>query len=109
MGFEPTPSAVQKRQDRLPEVSGACKMPANTLILCLKRFPAFQEIYSGCCTVAAQPLGSKTSKDHFNLSSFAGRTSIRRRPRTSATRPGFLLGCECLGPRTEAPIPLPGL
>ncbi len=39
----------------------------------------------------------------------ARRTSIRRRLRTNATPPGFLLGCECLGPRTEAPIPLPGL
>ena len=28
-GFEPLTSAVQRRQDRLPEVSGVCKIPAN--------------------------------------------------------------------------------
>jgi hypothetical protein len=54
MGFEPTPSAVQRRQDRLPEISGACKMPANRGISALMHFPTFQDIHSGCCTVAAQ-------------------------------------------------------
>jgi hypothetical protein len=28
-------------------------MPANCCISALTQFPAFQEIYSGCCTVAA--------------------------------------------------------
>ncbi len=32
-GFEPLTSAVQRRQDSLPEVSGACKIPANRRIL----------------------------------------------------------------------------
>ena len=49
----PLTSAVQKRQDRLPEVFEGCKTPANRCVSAQILFPAFQEIYSGCCTVAA--------------------------------------------------------
>ena len=35
------------------EFSGACKTPANTHISSVLLFPSVQEIYSGCCTVAA--------------------------------------------------------
>jgi hypothetical protein len=38
--------------------SSACKMPANGSILMRILFSAFQEIYSGCCTVAAHPTRS---------------------------------------------------
>ena len=55
-GFEPLTSAVQRRQVTLPEVSGACKIAANCRICPSARFSRFQEIYSGCCTVAAQTL-----------------------------------------------------
>jgi hypothetical protein len=35
-------------------LSGVCKIAANSYISVSRLFPAFQEIYSGCCTVAAQ-------------------------------------------------------
>ena len=47
-------SAMRERHDGLQEFSGACKTPANGSILIAVLFSAFQEIYSGCCTVAAQ-------------------------------------------------------
>jgi hypothetical protein len=37
----------------LLEISGPCKIAANRRILPITHFPALQEIYSGCCTVAA--------------------------------------------------------
>src|SRR5215204_3120812 len=52
-GFEPLTSAVQRRQDTLPEVSGVCKIPANGDFSLRTLCSSFQEIYSGCCTVAA--------------------------------------------------------
>jgi hypothetical protein len=52
-GFEPLTSAVQRRPHTLLEFSGACKTPANTHISSVLLFPSVQEIYSGCCTVAA--------------------------------------------------------
>ena len=71
-GFEPLTSAVQRRQDTLPEVSGACKMPANCRICPSARFSRFQEIYSGCCTVAAQTLPllppHKVGEDRYSTS-----------------------------------------
>jgi hypothetical protein len=54
-GFEPLTSAVQRRYDSLLEVSGVCRYPANEQFSASSLFPAFQEIYSGCCTVAAHP------------------------------------------------------
>jgi transposase-like protein len=71
-GFEPLTSAVQRRINRLPEVSRACKIAANRRILRLIHIPCFQEIYSGCCTVAAQICpwrGSKSQKGHGPYSS----------------------------------------
>ena len=56
MGFEPTPSAVQRRQDRLLEIFGVCKVAAKARIFFMRLFPSFQVLYSGCCTVAAQRL-----------------------------------------------------
>jgi hypothetical protein len=53
MGFEPTPSAVQRRRVTLLEVSGVCRYPANERFSASSLFPTFQESYSGCCTVAA--------------------------------------------------------
>jgi hypothetical protein len=47
-------SAMRERHEGLQEFSGACKTPANGSILMIVLFSAFQEIYSGCCTVAAQ-------------------------------------------------------
>jgi hypothetical protein len=52
-GFEPLTSAVQRRHDALLELSGVCKIAANTHIFCAMPFPSVREIYSGCCTVAA--------------------------------------------------------
>jgi len=37
----------------LPEVSGVCKIPAKRRICASEHFSRFQEIHSGCCTVAA--------------------------------------------------------
>ena len=52
-GFEPPTSAVQRRRDSLLGLSGACKIAANKRISTLSPLLLFQEIYSGCCTVAA--------------------------------------------------------
>jgi len=52
-GLEPLTSAMRRRHEGLLEYSEACKTPANSRISELAFFPIFQEIYSGCCTVAA--------------------------------------------------------
>ena len=60
-GFEPLISAVHRRRHSLLELSGVCKMPANKPIPTLSFFLMFQEIHSGCCTVAAhrhRPVGA---------------------------------------------------
>jgi hypothetical protein len=56
-GFEPLTSSASKKYDTLLEVSATCKIAANQHICALAHFPAFQEIHSGCCTVAAQMSG----------------------------------------------------
>jgi hypothetical protein len=53
-GFEPLTSAVQRRRDGLQELSTGFKIPAKSVISALMIFSSFQELYSGCCTVAAQ-------------------------------------------------------
>ena len=64
----------ERRQDSLPEVSGAYKTPAKSRFRTKVPFPAFQEIYSGCCAVAAQVWKegqdprSGTYLDELNLS-----------------------------------------
>ena len=58
-GFEPLTSSASKKYDTLLEVSAACKIAANQRICALAYFPAFQEIHSGCCTVAAQVGGGR--------------------------------------------------
>jgi hypothetical protein len=57
-GLEPGTSSLSEKHNTLQEVSRICKIPANTHILELTLFPSFQDIYSGCCTVAAQLLFS---------------------------------------------------
>jgi hypothetical protein len=49
-------SAMRGRHEGLQGFSGACKRPTNSGILLAILFSTFQEIYSGCCTVAAQRL-----------------------------------------------------
>ena len=61
-GFEPLTSSASKKYETLLEVSGACKIPANRCISTLAHFLTFQEIHSGCCTVAA--LGSPSGHAH---------------------------------------------
>ena len=46
----PVTSAVQRRQDTLPDVSAVCKIPAKAADSASALFPVFQEIDSGCCT-----------------------------------------------------------
>jgi hypothetical protein len=53
-GFEPLTSAVQSQYGSLLEVSRVCKIPANKQNDVLTLSLRFQDIYSGCCTVAAQ-------------------------------------------------------
>src|ERR671910_359811 len=55
-GLEPLSSAMRGRHESLQGFSGACKTPANGSILLKTHFLTFQDIYSGCCTVAAQPV-----------------------------------------------------
>jgi hypothetical protein len=52
-GFEPLTSAVQRRHNTLLELSGDCKIVANRRVLPITHSPRFQDVYSGCCTVAA--------------------------------------------------------
>jgi hypothetical protein len=71
-GFEPLTSSASKKYDTLLEIPAACKIAANQGICTLARFPAFQEIHSGCCTVAAQICpwrGSESQKGHGPYSS----------------------------------------
>src|SRR5918911_5343358 len=46
-GFEPLTSAVRRRHDSFPEVSRACKIPANKHIISEAVFSIFQDIYYG--------------------------------------------------------------
>jgi hypothetical protein len=68
-GLEPLSSAMRGRGNSLLEVAGACKTPANKGILMMLLFSVFQEIYSGCCTVAARTLRllhpHKVRDDHY--------------------------------------------
>jgi hypothetical protein len=47
-------SAMRGRRDGLLEISEPCKNPANSRVSVFIHFLSLQEIYSGCCTVAAQ-------------------------------------------------------
>src|SRR5215210_3357822 len=71
-GFEPLTSAVQRRPDGLPELSGACKMPANCRVFGLTLSLAFREIYSGCCTAL-------TAHNRTRSGTIAIRLTARRR------------------------------
>jgi hypothetical protein len=72
-GLEPLASAMRGRHDTLLESSRACKTAANKAIFFMMLFPSFQEIYLGCCTVAAQygaqdvSLGSTHKSDSYTL------------------------------------------
>jgi hypothetical protein len=59
-GFEPATSAVQRRQDRLPEVSEDCKFRAKLRICASTHFSGFQKIYSGCCTEVTACIRAKS-------------------------------------------------
>jgi hypothetical protein len=52
-GLEPGTSSLSEKHKALQEISRACKIPANSNILCARLFPCFQIIHLGCCTVAA--------------------------------------------------------
>jgi hypothetical protein len=54
LGSNQRPLPCERQCDRLLEISRVCKIPANEDILSTTPCPAFQDIYSGCCTVAAQ-------------------------------------------------------
>jgi hypothetical protein len=55
-GLEPLASAMRGRLDSFLQISVACKIAANRGIYFMMLFLTFQDIYSGCCTVAAQRL-----------------------------------------------------
>jgi hypothetical protein len=55
-GLEPGTSSLSGKCDTFQERSGDCKLLANECILRWILFWGFQEIHSGCCTVAAQGL-----------------------------------------------------
>jgi len=70
-GIEPLTSALPARHEGLQEFSGECKMPANSSILIMILFSTVQEIYSGCCTVAAKWLriaSTKVRDDRYSAS-----------------------------------------
>ena len=52
-GFEPLTSSASRKYNTLLDISGVCKTAANKRIFALSLFLVFQEIHSGCCTVAA--------------------------------------------------------
>src|SRR4028118_1646504 len=55
-GLEPLASALQRRHRTLLDLSVVCKIAANKRISTLVLLLMFQQVYSGCCTVAAQSL-----------------------------------------------------
>jgi hypothetical protein len=55
-GIEPLTSALQRRHDASLGLSGVCRIAAKVRISFMTLFSTFQEIHSGCCTVAAQIL-----------------------------------------------------
>jgi hypothetical protein len=57
-GVEPLTSAVQRRRHALLELSSGCKTAANACIFNMTLILTFQEIYPGCCTVAAHKVFS---------------------------------------------------
>src|SRR5215203_3882096 len=68
-GFEPLTSAVQRRHHTLLERSVTCRIPAKRRISASVLFPSFQEIHSGCCTVAAQTQDRRTRQQYKSLGS----------------------------------------
>jgi hypothetical protein len=52
-GLEPGTSSLSEKHDVLLKVSRGCKVPANSHIISKAVFSRFQDIHSGCCTVAA--------------------------------------------------------
>ncbi len=53
VGLELATSSLSGKHDALLELPRVCKIPANIHILKQTLFPSFQDIYPGCCTVAA--------------------------------------------------------
>jgi hypothetical protein len=80
-GFEPLTSAVQRRRVTLLEVSGVCRIPAIERLSALSIFLAFQDIYSGCCTVAAPQAGNTADGNHSVIAALS--SGATRRPPTS--------------------------
>jgi hypothetical protein len=72
------------RHDTLLKLSGARKITANRRISALSLFLSFQEICSGCCTVAAHTVLSitaaqiaiRTSVDGGRLSASVGKKRV---------------------------------
>jgi hypothetical protein len=52
-GLEPGTSSLSEKRDGFLGFSSVHKYPANGCIFRPKLFSAFQDVYSGCCTVAA--------------------------------------------------------
>ena len=60
------------------EISGACNLPANYGISASPLSPRFQEIYPGCCTVAAQLSGLTSQPMHqFNMERDRAKALVR--------------------------------
>ena len=53
-GLEPGTSSLSEKHDALLRFYRVCKLPANLRNMDQILFSSFQEIYPGCCTVAAR-------------------------------------------------------
>src|SRR5215204_2198738 len=74
--------------DSLLQISVACKIPANRRILPKTHFSTFQDIYSGCCTVAAHVLetSAKRTELRFGILLTEEAPSTRNRGASTGSR-----------------------
>jgi hypothetical protein len=89
-GVEPLTSAVQRRRDALLALSRHCKTAAKPLVMTPKVFLTLQDVYPGCCTVAA----------HEAHPAGLGPCDLPiRNPKVSVTRSDPISNCKDVGLR----------
>jgi hypothetical protein len=92
-GFEPLTSAVQRRHNTFLELSGDCKITANTHVLLCDAFPELSGdslgLLHGCCTYGALDRGIAGSSSDLSAVGDVGHASVRngRHQRRQARAP----------------------
>jgi hypothetical protein len=74
-GLEPGTSSLSEKRDTFPRSSWPCKLPANKGNWSMTLSLTFQEIYSGCCTVAAH----RGQKDHLRFRPLERQVALQKR------------------------------